>query len=607
MYIIKYFNDAYQLYLNGTQNKIFIDIFIEKSINYISSNIKYYCFSLKSYNNSDPVIFNNDIIGYFTITPDLKLSHSEQHNYNLFLLYLGILIYNSKTYIISSYVDYNYNIFSEILNSINYNIIITTNDDNIFYHNTKSIKLLQFVTQTAHISYINLLITDIFTNLSTYIKSNQILRNKKFKLSHMNSYFNFIINSIEYDNFIYNIFTIDYNSPSVNISKNIIGLISHELRNPLQTINLASSILDQQSTNNSISKYLKMIISSSNLMKIIINDILDFDKIINNQLTLNISKINVSFLIKEIIDNFNENNMNKNISFELLFGLSTTKYIYSDSVKIKQILINLITNAIKYSKKKTHNNICIKIYSDLLNIYIDVADNGIGIRSENIPDLFNLYSQTVDSISESNGIGLFLSKQLAKILGGDISIKSSHGIGSTFIFKHPLKLGSPYDDINDIDIISDYVKKYNKILICDDNQINSSLLKTILLTIIDSQIEIVTNGESAFDLIKINSYDLIFIDINIGQMDGYSCVKLIRNYFNSSIPITPNVSTVATPLIDISFNLDFNPDFSKLNNILVKIIAITGDNLDNVDNKYFDQILFKPFDSKDLIKLFRKL
>jgi len=94
MYIIKYFNDAYQSYLNGTQNKIFIDIFIEKSINYISSNIKYYSLSLKSYNKSAPIVFNNEIIGYFTITHDIKLSCIEQANYNLFLLYLGILLYN---------------------------------------------------------------------------------------------------------------------------------------------------------------------------------------------------------------------------------------------------------------------------------------------------------------------------------------------------------------------------------------------------------------------------------------------------------------------------------------------------------------------------------
>jgi signal transduction histidine kinase/DNA-binding NarL/FixJ family response regulator len=610
MYIIKFFNDAYQSYLNGIENNFFIEIFIDKCINYISSNIKYYFLSQTPHPKSYPLTFSNEIVGYFNICSDKKLTLNEETNYKLFLTYLGILLYNSKQYPIKIYSIINYNLFTEIINSINNNIIITTNDYKICFHNIISLKILQFISNTTKLSFNNISLINLLPELESYLISNDLLRNKKIKIRHNNdSYFYLYINSIEYTGLIYYIFIIEYISEAVEIiPKNIISIISHELRNPLQTIILSATILNQNilkitNIDPNIQKYLKMIISSSNLMKNIINDILDFDKIINKQLILNISKINIYYLLKEIIDNFNENSSLKNISIELTFNPSTVKYIYSDSIKIKQILTNLIMNAIKYSKKIIHNNIVININSDDLNIYFNIADTGIGIKSENIPNLFNLYSQTADSKSDSNGIGLFLSKQLALFLGGDIIIKSSYGVGSTFIFEHPIKLGSPTIP----NISNQLIKKINKILIVDDNQLNSSLLKTIIITLIDSNIEITNNGSSAFDLIKINNYDLIFMDINMEHMDGYSTTKLIRNYINNSLPATPNVSNVSTPLNNISFSLNFE----QLSYSSIKIIALTGDisinNPDNIYRKYFDAILLKPIDSNDLLELFRKL
>ena len=158
MYIIKYFNEAYQSYLNGIGNNFFIEIFIEKCMNYISSKIKYYSLSKKPYPKSDPIIFNNIIVGYFHLITDtnLTLSLEEEINYKIFLLYLGILIYNSKYYPINLYSNINYNFFIEIINSLSNNIIITTNNYDICYHNTNAITLLQSISSTQHIAYKNI-------------------------------------------------------------------------------------------------------------------------------------------------------------------------------------------------------------------------------------------------------------------------------------------------------------------------------------------------------------------------------------------------------------------------------------------------------------------
>ncbi len=580
MLIIKYFNDAYESYINGIESNIFINNFIDNCINYINpKKFNYYSLSNNSFINSRELKFNKTIVGYFTVTFNLTLSQEEETNYNLFLTYLSLLIYNSKYYIIDN--TNSLSLMKHIFNSISTNILITNDNLIITYLNESAKIFLKNINNINKNSYINVSILNYLPHLQSLI-SDKFMKNKKIKLNIDNYKIYIIINSIEYLNTKYNIFTfniIDNDSNQSN-STNSIAMLSHELRNPLQTINLASALLSKKITDNSqqIDKYIKMISQSSNEMKKIINDILDLNKIISNEMNLNIENINIKLFIENIINEINDIYINNSHIIHINIDTNVPTYIFTDEMRLKQILMNLITNSIKYSKKTQKNNIKINIKYSELNIYFEVEDTGIGIKEESINQLFEYFGQTIESSerSDSNGLGLFICQKLAHLLGGEITIQSKYGEGSKFTLIHPIKLGYSFN-INSI--FNPIINLNKNILIVDDIENNAILLKTILQNIslkynCNLTIEIALNGEQSINLCKINNYDIIFMDINMGNIDGYTATRIIKDngYKNIVIATTGNENTQ-----------------------LIKN-----------DYVYFDNILIKPFDDTNILTILSK-
>ena len=325
-----------------------------------------------------------------------------------------------------------------------------------------------------------------------------------------------------------------------------------------------------------------MIKSSSEEMKKIINDILDLNKINSNEMNLNIVNIDLRENILDIITEFNQLNQSDNIykiyKIEYVIDDIVPVYLFTDSLRLKQILMNLLNNAIKYSKKNKQNNIQIKVYYLDKHIYFEIQDTGIGIKQNEIEKIFEYYGQTSDSVDrmDSNGLGLFICQKIANLLGGEILIKSTYNEGSQFIFKHPLRLGQTYNITN---IFNPIINLNKKILIVDDREINGILLKTILQNMSlkygsNILVEVTFSGEQSIILSKINSYDIIFMDINMETIDGYSATKIIKDNGYKNI-----------------------------------IIATTGDENTQLikDNYvYFNDILIKPFDELNLVNILSK-
>jgi signal transduction histidine kinase len=600
MLIIKYFNDAYESYINGIETHIYINKFIENCINIINPNkISYYSLSNNSFINSRELKFNKTIVGYFTVTFNLTLSQEEESNYHLFLTYLSLLIYNSKNYIINN--DNSLSLMKSIFNSISVNILIT-NDNLLIIYLNESAKIFLKNINNLNNNYINVSILNFLPHLQSLI-TNKFMKNKKIKLNIDNYKICIIINSIEYLNTKYNIFTfniIDKDISNNSNTSNSIAMLSHELRNPLQTINLASALLtkkitdnnqqinnqqldnqqldNQQLNNQQLNKYIKMISQSSNEMKKIINDILDLNKIISNEMNLNIENININTFIESIVSEITDIYINNSHNINVNINENVPTYIFTDEIRLKQILINLITNSIKYSKKSQKNNIKINITYLESNIYFEIEDTGIGIKEESISQLFEYFGQTIESSerSDSNGLGLFISQQLAHLLGGEITIQSKYGEGSKFTLIHPIKLGYTFNINN---IFNPIINLNNNILIVDDIENNAILLKSILQNIslkynCNLTIDIALNGEQSINLCKINKYDLIFMDINMGNIDGYTATRIIKDNGYKNI-----------------------------------VIATTGnENTQLVKNNYvyFDNILIKPFDDTNILTILTK-
>lgn len=579
MSIIKYFNEAYNNYLSGISTCLLINVFIDNSMRFINQKkIKYYTLSHTPYINARQLIFNKKVVGYFLVNKTEEFTDDEEENYNLFLTYLSLLLFNTtQTQNDNIFID---NIFINILNTTNLNLIITDYELNIYYYNDNFIKfilLLNPFTQQFNNTLRTKVLIDVFPQLNNIININTIYKNKKININFLKNSNKIIlelnVNTIQYLDKYYNVITIDEQT-NYKIVNNT-AFLSHELRNPLQTIILASSIIKK---NINKDKYIDMILSASNDMKKIINDILDLNKINNNELILTIEHCNIRYFMNEIILQLQSYNY-KDIEFNLLINDTIPEFLFTDVTRLKQIIINLITNAIKYSKKNQINLIKIIIDNDDNNVRFEIQDQGIGIKKDDLNKLLEFNITSLINSNNSNGLGLFICNKIIKLLGGNIIIKSEYNKGSTFIFTHPIKVGISYN-LHAESLLCNTLMNINKnILIVDDIESNVILLKLIILDIniqysCNLNVDVTLSGENCIELTKNKKYDLIFLDLTMEFMDGYCTAQIL-----------------------------------KKNNFNGKIVVMTGN--DKIKNssyiELFDNILIKPFDNYSILEIIKKL
>ena len=579
MSIIKYFNEAYNNYLSGLSVSLVINVFIDSSMRFITKKkIKYYTLSHTPYINARQLIFNKKVVGYFLVNKTEEFNNEEEDSYDLFISYLSLILYNTKN--LNDNIILN-NPFIEILNTTNLNLIITDFELNIYYYNHNFIKyilLLNPFTQQFIESMKTKTLFDVFPQLNNIIIINTIYKNKKFNINFLKDTKKIIlelnVNTIQYLDKFYNVITIDEKNNYKLVDNT--SFLSHELRNPLQTIILASSIIKK---NNNNDRYINMILSASNDMKKIINDILDLNKINNNELILTIEQCNIRYFMSEIILQLQSNNYNR-IEFSLFINDLVPEFIFTDITRLKQIIINLITNAIKYSKKDQLNLIKIIINNENDDIIkFEIQDQGIGIKKDDLDKLLEFNISALINSNNSNGLGLFICNKIIRLLGGNIIIKSEYNRGSTFIFTHPIKVGISYNLDSNRSIFNDLNNVEKNILIVDDIESNVVLLKLIIQNInvqysCNFKVDVTLSGENCIDLTKNKRYDIIFLDLTMELMDGYCTAQILRK-----------------------------------NNFNGKIVVMTGN--DKIKNssyiELFDDILIKPFDNNSLLEIIKKL
>jgi CheY-like chemotaxis protein/anti-sigma regulatory factor (Ser/Thr protein kinase) len=279
----------------------------------------------------------------------------------------------------------------------------------------------------------------------------------------------------------------------------------------------------------------------------IINDILDFSKIEAGKLELFIEKYDVGEMLSQIIDLILYESNLKKLNLKLNIASDIPKYFWVDSVRLKQILINLLANAVKFTEKgsiKLDVTVLEKIDDSNSKIRFAVIDTGIGILEQNKKKIFQAFSQEDSSTTRKfggTGLGLTISNQLLGLMNSRLQLKSEIDLGSTFYFDLDLKTSNePVEKVNlletDFDSIKDIVVKRNisnkkiKIMIVEDNKVNMLLLKTIIKNLdINPVIFEVTNGKDAVDQFEEINPDIIFMDIQMPIMNGYEATQLIRN------------------------------------------------------------------------------
>lgn len=331
--------------------------------------------------------------------------------------------------------------------------------------------------------------------------------------------------------------------------------MSHEIRTPLTAILGYSEMLleeDDEISAEERKHEIKSIIKSGSHLHDIINDILDISKIEAGQLVFESCKIETVSLIDEITSIFNAQARDKNVTFITNYHFPLPKLIISDPTRLKQILINLCSNAIKFTKE---GGVTIDVnYLDDENwLSISVADTGIGMSEEERELIFKPFSQADNSITRKfggTGLGLAISKQLAQKMGGDVSVESEKGQGSKFTAT--IDVGMPSTELQMISEKTASTEQNNKpfilphdlvghVLLVEDTVENQKLITKYLIKT-GLTVDIADNGSIALEMANTKTYDLILMDIQMPVMDGLEATKRLRQNGNHTpiVCITAN-------------------------------------------------------------------
>lgn len=308
--------------------------------------------------------------------------------------------------------------------------------------------------------------------------------------------------------------------------------MSHEIRTPLNAITGFIRILKQDETDATKLDYLQTVNESSNDLMSIIDDILDFSKLEQNQISIERIKLNPIVEINQSIELFKKNAEKKNLTIEVDYIDSIPEYITSDPLRIKQILNNLLSNAIKFSSKNSLVKVTVSYLEVNSLLEISVIDNGIGIPNDRLNSIFDSFTQADNSSTRKyggTGLGLSVSSRLVHLLGGTIHVESTLGVGSRFRFtvqapsvveKNPLNT-----QVNQT--LLSLKESEKKVLIAEDNSVNQKLLAAILGKL-DISFDIVENGLEAVEAFKNKRYKLILMDENMPLMTGSEATQEIR-------------------------------------------------------------------------------
>jgi PAS domain S-box-containing protein len=311
--------------------------------------------------------------------------------------------------------------------------------------------------------------------------------------------------------------------------------MSHELRTPLNGVLGFTTLLEQESLSLKHKEFLNYISQSGKNLLALINDILDLSKAEAESIELSNSELNLQSIINEILASQNLLAKAKNISLKITISSDLQKIYLGDALRLKQILNNFISNAVKFTKvgevSVSVNLLSKKESSDLVQFMI--SDTGIGISPESLGIIFKPFVQASSGTTcefGGTGLGLAISKKLVKLMGGQISVSSALGKGSTFSFEIPLMKSAM------VEYESEKIKNFDqssalknlKVLLVEDNPANLQLGIEIL-TAFDCQVKAVERATEALKLFKNENFDLLLIDIQMPGMGGDEMIKLIRD------------------------------------------------------------------------------
>ncbi len=404
---------------------------------------------------------------------------------------------------------------------------------------------------------------------------------------------------------------------AANRSKSLfLAKMSHEIRTPINAIIGMNEMILREEDRQDIIDYGMDVKRSAYSLLSTINDILDLSKIESGKMELVLAEYDVGTLIYDIVNMISMKSKDKELEIKLFLDEKLPSKLYGDDVRLRQILINLLNNAVKYTETGSVTlSVSGEIQESNVNLYFEVKDTGIGIKEEDLNKLFAEFERIEEKRNrniEGTGLGISITTQLLTMMGSQLKVDSVYGEGSKFYF-NLLQTIVDKEPIGDIEArIREQVVEYNyevnfvapeaKILVVDDNQVNRKVFLNLLKEL-QMEIHEAAGGLVCLDMVTKHAYDLIFLDHMMPDLDGVETIKKMRTLDNNLCKETPVIALTANALsgakemyLDIGFSdylaKPFQPE--KLEEMLLeylpkeKVVAVDTSDIPKKRDKVLD-------------------
>lgn len=403
------------------------------------------------------------------------------------------------------------------------------------------------------------------------------------------------------------------------VKEEFLANMSHEIRTPLSAILGFTEQMFSTGLKDKQHYYLQAVKNSSEHLLSTVNDILDFSKLESGQLKFEQVPFNLRKQLDEVNQIFRMRAEEKNLQLKIHMDDQLDQVMVGDPFRLKQILINLVANALKFTEKGSVEIAIRQIEGSryFSRLRIDVKDTGIGISKQQIPYIFRDFNQADTSITRKyggTGLGLAICKRLVEMQKGRIYVKSTVGKGSTFSVELKYKLGKPSDLVKEVKTsLNPQILAGKRVLVIDDDEYNILLFHTILNKW-KMKVDLASNGREGAELVFRKKYDLVLTDIHMPELSGIQLVKEIRKKENNNrqVPVIAITANVIQKDLNAYLKTGFNGYVLKpfkeidLYQEIVSVMQLDTDGMELLaeqivpENKDVDPDIFRGFDLSDI-------